>query len=133
MQRVEARAQNLSCSLQMMQVGTGEMATGIAGALVVGWSSIQTIPAIAQLDDAVACEEPAIARVAGRQHTVEHVYSQRDGMDNICRRADSHQVARPFGRQLRGSMLEYALHVGLGLAYRQPANGIAVEADLQQS
>ena len=52
--------------------------------------------------------------------------------DDVVRLADAHQVARPVRRQLAGAIVEHPEHRRLPLADREPADGVAVEADLLQ-
>ena len=69
---------------------------------------------------------------AGRHHAVEHVDAARHRADQVVRRADAHQVARPVGRQQRHGRVQHGEHRRLALADRQPADRVAVEADLGQ-
>ena len=57
------------------------------------------MPGVVEIDRAEAREHRAVAAVAGRQHAVEHVDAARDRLEQIVRRADAHQIARPVGRQ----------------------------------
>ena len=75
----------------------------------------------------------AVARVAGRHHAIEHVDPARHRFDQVLRPADAHQVARPIFGQLRRGVVEHGVALGLGLAHREAADGIAVEADLAQA
>ena len=86
-----------------------------------------------QIDRAAAREGLAVAAGAGRQHAVEHVDAARDRLDEIVGRADAHQIARPVGRQLpaRSSSIIASITV-LRLADREPADRVAVEADLDE-
>ena len=70
-----------------------------------------------------------MAAGARRQHAVEHVDAARDRFEDVVGRADAHQVARAVGRQLRHHRLEHVEHHRLRLADREPADGVAVEAD----
>ena len=62
------------------------------------------MPCILDLDVAKAGEEPAVARVAGRHHAVEHVDAVRHARHQVFRRAHAHQVVRLVGRQLRADV-----------------------------
>ena len=76
--------------------------------------------------------QPAVARVARRQHAIEHVHARRHRIQQILRRADPHQIARLIRRQLRGNRLQQRQHLGLRLADREPAERIARKTDLLQ-
>ena len=52
-----------------------------------------------------------------------------DGLDDVERRADAHQVARPVGGQQRGRVADDRVH-GVGrLADAEAADGVGLEAD----
>ena len=133
MNGVETRAQNLVDALQMVQIGAGEMAAGIAAACLVEWREIVPVTRIAQFDDAAPGEQPAIAGITRGQHAIEEINAGGNGVDDILRRSDPHQVAWPVGGQLRRGVPENAQHVGFGFTHRQPADRITVETDLPQS
>jgi hypothetical protein len=75
-------------------------------------------------------EGGAVAAEAGLHHAVELVDAERDRLDERRRVADAHQVAGPVGRQLFERRGERRQHLLAGLADRQPADAVAVEADL---
>ena len=64
--------------------------------------------ALRRLIGAEAREGEPVAAVAGRHHAVEHVDAARDRFEQILRRADAHQVARPIGRQHRRDLVDDA-------------------------
>ena len=130
-QRVQARAEDLVRFLQVVEIGAREMAAGVAGALRVERARVVAMARIADLEIAVAGEEPAVTRVARRQHAVEEVDARRDRLDQIFRRAHAHQVARPLFGQPRAG--ENAPAVLLRFADREAADGVAVEADVDQA
>jgi hypothetical protein len=88
---------------------------------------------VLDLDVAKAGEQPAIARVPGRHHAVEHVDAVGHAGHQVFRRADAHQVVRLVLRQARADVLEHAHHVFLRLAHRQAADGEAREVDVFQA
>ena len=69
---------------------------------------------------------------AGRQHAIEHVDAALDRADDVVGLADAHQIARRVGGQLAGREIEAGEHRLLPLPDREPADRIAVEADLAQ-
>ena len=91
------------------------------------------VAAVAQAQVAKAGEEVAVARIAGGHHAVEHVDALAHAFHQIFRRAHAHQVARLVGRQLVADVAEDALHLGLGLADRQAADGVAGQVQLRQA
>ena len=129
---IEARTEYLVEAVQMVQVGAGEVAAGVAGALLVQRTHVHPVLRILDLDVAEAGEQHAVARIARRHHAVEHVDALRDRLHDVFRRAHAHQVARLVLRQLRRGVPQNAQHVFLGLAHRQAADGITVETDTLQ-
>src|SRR3546814_9515735 len=67
-----------------------------------------------------------------RQHAVEHVDAAPDRADDVGGLADAHEVARPLGRQVRHRHVERLEHRRLAFADGEPADRVAVEADLLQ-
>src|SRR2546426_7785019 len=83
MDGIEPRAEDLVDALQMMQVRATEAATGVAGAARVKRVRVCAMAGIADLDVPVTREQPAIARVAGGQHAVEHVDTVTHCLDDV--------------------------------------------------
>src|SRR5581483_12482312 len=63
-----------------------------------------------------------------RQHAVEHVDAARDGLEQVARRADSHQVPWAVLGQRRAGGLERGPGLASGLPDAQTADTVAVEA-----
>ena len=66
-----------------------------------------------------------MARQAGRQNTIEDVDAARDAVDQVFGGADSHQVARFVFGQQRRDHIQRVVHLLLGLAHRESADGDA--------
>ena len=56
----------------------------------------------------------------------------RDRLQNVSRRADAHEIARPILGQDRLDLLDHRQHHRLRFADRQAADRVAVKADLDQ-
>ena len=132
MDRVEARAKDLVHALEMVKVRPREIAAGVATAVRVERAGVFAMLRVADLDVAPAREQPAVACVARGHHAVEHVDAFGDCIDDVFRRADAHQVARLLRRKAWRDVRDHSLHVGLRLTDREPADRVAVEADLLQ-
>src|SRR6056297_3027105 len=74
---------------------------------------------------------PRPARARG-QHAIHHVHAALDRADDIVGLAHPHQVARLVFWQHFWSVIQTFQHGLLSFSNRQPANGIAVEADRAQ-
>src|SRR6185312_11145592 len=62
--RMEARAEDLARAIEVVQVGAGEVAAGVARAIRVEGRGVLAMPGIADLHVAAAREKPAVAGVA---------------------------------------------------------------------
>ena len=74
-----------------------------------------------------------VAGIAGRQDAVKHVDTGIDGLDDIFRRTDPHQVAwrgsRHGGHRVPQDMLAFFP----GLTDRESTEGVAVKTDFLQA
>src|SRR5262244_662372 len=98
-QGVEPRAEDLVDLLQMVQVAPGKTRAGVAAAGLVERPRVVAVARVADLDVAEAGEEPAVPRVARRQHAVEHVDPGRHGLGDVLGGAHPHEIARGVHRQ----------------------------------
>ncbi len=71
-----------------------------------------------------------MAAEPGLHHTVELVDAECDRLDERCGVADAHQVPGPVGREVFQGGRERRQHLLARLADRQPADAVAVEADV---
>src|SRR5581483_3634578 len=132
-QRGEARAQYLVRLLQMAQVRARVIAAGVTIAGRIDRAGVCRIAAVADLDVARAGIEPAVARIARRQHAVEHIHAATHRLDQIFRRTGAHEIPRPVARHARSHVLDDPPHRLLRLADRQPPDRVTVKTDLLQS
>src|SRR5688572_20434560 len=128
-QRVQARAQDLVGPVQVVQVGPREVAARMAAAGGIERTGVVAVPRVLDLHVAESGEEPAVPRVAGRHDAVEHVEPARDALHDVLGGAHAHEVTGRVHGQARRRVGHEALHVLLGLAHRDAAHGVAVEAD----
>src|SRR5712691_3361812 len=131
-QGIEPRAEDLVHPLQVMQVAAREMGAGVAGAGAVQRPRVVAVAGVADLDVAVAGEEPAVAGVSRGKDAVEHVDSGRDRLDDVLGRAYAHEIARLVRGEPRRGVGPDPEHFSLGLAYRKPADRITVESDARE-
>ena len=108
----------------MVQAGHGQ-----PGSIGSGSSAKRALRMLIGPSAVNACPVPP---GAGRQHAVEHVDAAHHRLDDVVGLADAHQVARLVGGQHVDREVEAAEHRLLPLADRQPADRIAVEADVDQ-
>src|SRR5215216_2487849 len=94
MQRVKGRRVDLVRLEQMPQICPGAGPAGVAGAGRIERAVVLGISGVLDVDPANAGEQLAVARVAGRQHTIEEVDAAADRFDEILGRSRPHQIAR---------------------------------------
>src|SRR5690606_6557976 len=73
MNGVQLCAQNLAGTMQMMQVGAREVATGVTTASLIQWLLIILEPRILDLDIAKTRKQPAVTGITRWHHAIEHV------------------------------------------------------------
>src|SRR5215211_690664 len=75
-------------------------------------------------------ESLACAAIARRQNAVEHIYSTRDGFDQIFGRADAHKVPRRLFRHSWGDVFNHFKHHRLLFPDAQSADSVTVKANV---
>ena len=83
-------------------------------------------------DVAVARDRRAVAGDARRNHAVEHVDAARDALGHLVHYAEPHHVARLVLGEIWDRSVDRLVHELLGLAHRDAAYRVAVEADLDE-
>ena len=126
-QGCQTRPQHLPCLEQMAQVSGGVIPAGVAVAIGIQGRILLGVPAVGNVNPPVRREQRAVAGHAGRQHAVKQIHALRHAVDQIFRRAHAHQVARFVVRQPGADLRRYPMHLRLGFAHRQAADGIAVK------
>ena len=79
-----------------------EPAAGQALATLLDRSGVKTVDGIAEFDVSFFCKTCCVSTVAGRHHAVEEIDPGGDGVEDVLRAADAHQVARPVAGQKVG-------------------------------
>src|SRR5262249_56905759 len=77
--------------------GGGIVGGGGAGTRLVDRARVVGVARILEIDRPEAGEGEPVAAVARRQDAVEHVDAACYRLDEVLGRADSHEIARPFG------------------------------------
>src|SRR5215217_1058503 len=96
--RQKYQAEELLLVDQMAQVRTAEAATRRTGAILVQRLRLAREPRVSQVQAPLPGERRPRPAEASGQHTVEHVNSAGDDLENACRIPDAHEVAGPVGR-----------------------------------
>ena len=72
---VELCAQDFADTVQMVQVGAAEILTGLAGAAFINRTLVEFVFGVFDLQIAKTGKQPAVTRIAGRHHAVEHIHA----------------------------------------------------------
>src|SRR6266498_963328 len=83
MQRVEGGRGHLPGEEKVTEVRAREVPAGVAGAVRIGGRHVLGVARVFDDDRAPARNELAVARVARREHAVEHVDAARAAFDEI--------------------------------------------------
>ena len=116
----------------MAQIGPRKRATRVAPARWIERPGVVGMAGVLDVQKALARENPPVPCVTGRHDAVEHVHTGRHGFEQVEGGPDAHQVLRPLGRQQRRRVRDHLVHTVGRLADAQPANRIAVEANLHR-
>ena len=111
----------------MAQISPREVFTTVTAASRIERTRIAGKLGALDADLALPGKQRAVATVAGRDHTVEHIEASAHGVNNILRPADAHQIARLIlGQQLRREGAD-RIELLFALAHAEAADGKAVE------
>ena len=106
---------------------------GVATALLVEGAEILGILGVLDDDSPLAGVEPSGSGVAGGHDAVEHVDSQRDGLQDVLGLSDSHEVERNLRRDQGAGQADHLPHLLLALPHRKPTYGDSPHRKLQGS
>ena len=104
----------------------------IRGAAGVKFGEVVLPFLVSQVHDAVPGEDHAVAPVAGRHHAIEHIDAALDGLEDVPRRTDAHEVTGFVLRQDIVADLDHLIHYLRRFAYCQTADGVAVAVEVTQ-
>ncbi len=129
MQAEQPQAEQLLLVDQMADVRAREPGAGRAAAALVERERVAGEAGVPEVEPARGGERRPGPPHPGRQHAVEHVHATLDHGEDPLRVADPHEVARPVGREERRRPLDRLQHRRPGLADRQAAERVTVEAE----
>ncbi len=116
----------------MVQVGARIIARRRTRALRIERRRIVRVHRVAQVDRPAPRIGEPVPPVARRQHAIEHVDAAPHGLDQVQRRADTHEVARLRLRQEWQRRIERRQHQVVPLADRETADRITFEIHRDQ-
>jgi hypothetical protein len=125
--RDQPRPEWLAALEQVVKVGPGEALARRAATRRVERLVDRGGRPTGQRDPPRRREGGALPGQVGRQDAVEHVDAGQYRVEQIGRRADPHQVARPIGRQELRRHVRDLLALGARISDREPADGQPVE------
>src|SRR6188472_3986763 len=130
MQAEQAKTENLLLVEEVAHVRAREPRAGRAAAALLERPPVARELAGLDVQLALPGERAAGPRVPRRQDAVEHVDPALDHLEDADGVADPHEVARPVAWEQPGRPRRRVEHLLAGLADRQPAERVAVEAEL---
>ncbi len=113
----------------MAQVGSGEGPAGVALTAFINGVCVAGEGSVHQVDPAGAGERGVVTGETGGQDAIENVHPASDAVDQVFRCAHTHQVAGFIGGQQRVDHLEHLVHLLLGFAHGEPADGVAGQVE----
>src|SRR5688500_12050855 len=117
MQRQETQPKHLVAGEEVADVGPRKARTRRAVTALVEWARVRPELRATDVELPIGGERSPLAAVPRGRHAVEEVHAARDSLDEVLRKADPHEVARPVLRKLLVHDLEDGVHVGLCLAH----------------
>src|SRR3954447_1547296 len=116
----------------MTEIRAAEVAAGVTLAAWFGGLGVFGVPGVLDDDDAAGGEELAVAGVAGREHTIEHVDSSCDALYEGVRHAGPHQITRAIRGPLRRGVGDDVVHGVDGFTDAEAADRVRLESDLDR-
>ena len=132
MDRRQDRPEHLLGQKQVAEIRAAEPAAGQAVATLLDRPRVDAVRGIAKFDISFIRKTSCVAAIAGRHHAVEEIDPGGDGVEDVLRAADAHQVARPVLGQKVGRDGEGLADLVAPLADADAADGVAVEIEGQQ-
>ena len=116
----------------MAEVGAGEILAGIALATLLDRGGVLGERGVFEIEGSAGSEGGAVAGEAGGENAVEHVHAAGDHFEDLRRGAEAHRVTRVGFRQEGNGILDGGEHLGFGFADTHTADGVAIEADVNE-
>ena len=132
MDRQQPKAEDLVARNQVTDIAAREVAAAVAVATLFHRALVVNPFRRLDCDVALAGDGRAVTGNARRDDTVKHVDATRHALGHLVHDPQAHHIARLVLRQIRNGGVDRLIHERLGLADRDPAHGIAVEADLHE-
>src|SRR5215510_13072230 len=105
------------------------MPAGVAAAVGIGRVVVLRVSRIAYVQTSLAREELSIARVASREHAIEHVHSSRHALDKILRCPRAHEISRLRHGKSSCRLSDDLVHEVNRFPNAQPADRVSLESD----
>lgn len=119
-------AQQFLTAKQVMEVGERERRTAFAVATVLNRLVTSGQTCVTQIKFPDACKDCAITPQPRRQNAIKHIGAALYRVEKVIGSADSHDVARPIGRQMLNTGLQHFPGDPLRFTQSQAANSVAV-------
>ena len=117
MDGVQLGAKDLSTLVQVMQVGPGEVSTGVAITIRVDRTCIGFMGRIPDSHHALRGKQVPVPGISSRHHTIHHIHAPVHTFHKILWRAYAHQVTRFIYRHFGRYVLDDSHHVFFRLTH----------------
>ena len=131
--RQQRAAERLPTAKQVVQIGARIIPRRRAAALHIERPRILGVAGVLDVDRPEACERQTVTAITGGHHAIEHIDAARDGLQDVVRGADAHEITRLLDGQSRRRFGDDLEHDLLGFANGESAERVALEADFGQA
>src|SRR5471030_3517138 len=132
MDGVKTCTQYFVATVEMMQVGTTIIATGVTVTMLIKGRCIAFILGITDFYDAVGDKQVTVSRITRWHYAVKHIHATTHAFDQIFRLTNTHQITRFVFWDLRANMFQNTVHVFFWLTDRQTAHSVTIKANIYQ-
>lgn len=112
---------------KVVEVGSREVAAGVAGAVGFNGIKVATVVLMGEADLSTVCEESGASGITGGDNTVEHIHSPFHAFENVLWESHPHEISRFVLRQVWGSELHDLFQEFQSFTDTDAANCIARE------
>ena len=130
MQDAQTHTEHLLRLEQVANICPAVMAAGRTLASLLDRTVIQLIFGIKEVQLAVLCIDMSVTAVSGRINAVKEIHATVDGLQNIQRCADAHQIDRLLLRKIRNDLIQNMIHLLMCLTDCKSADCVAIQIHL---
>ena len=126
MQSCNLRSKHFFADDEVAQISLGIVTVNERSTFLINRGEIIFPFFIPDIDDAISGEQHAVAGIACRHYTIEHVDAKCNAFKDIGRCSNAHEVAWLFEWKNVAHQFSHFIHHFSRFTYRQSANGISI-------